>query len=188
MPARILTATPLCDGHDASIALVTRLLRETGLEVIYLGFNRSVEAIVKSALEEDVAAVALSSYNGGHMSFFKAVRDDLNAAGGEHILLYGGGGGTITASEALLLEKLGFKKIFRPGGNIQQDVASIAADLKSTDLPSPPVHTNGRSGVNGKIPALEIGRGVHCRIRGVKFDHTPAPKAAHTVLLTGRGG
>ncbi|MGH7142944.1 MAG: methylmalonyl-CoA mutase family protein [Planctomycetota bacterium] len=187
MPARILTATPLCDGHDASIALVTRLLREAGLEVIYLGFNRSVEAIVKSALEEDVAAVALSSYNGGHMSFFTAVREELNAAGGSHILLYGGGGGTITASEAILLEKAGFKKIFRPGGNIQQDVASIAHDLEPFNRVTPPTFGTA-SAVNGKIRALEIGRGVHCRIQGVPFDFHPAQKAAHTVLLTGRGG
>lgn len=187
MSARILTATPLCDGHDASIALVTRLLRDFGLEVIYLGFNRSVEAIVKSALEEDVAAVALSSYNGGHMSFFKAVRDELDASGGKHILLYGGGGGTITAAEALQLEKIGFKKIFRPGGNIQQDVGSIAEDLKVAATPIPPAKSK-RGQVNGRIPSLEIGRGVHCRIQGVAFKHTPAPKTAHTVMLTGRGG
>ena len=86
-PVRIVTATALFDGHDASINIIRRLLQAQGAEVIHLGHDRSVEDIVTAALQEDANAVAIASYQGGHVEFFRYLVDRLRAAGGEHIFV-----------------------------------------------------------------------------------------------------
>src|SRR6202165_4352749 len=96
---RFVTAASLFDGHDASINIMRRILQAAGAEVIHLGHNRSVEEIVTAALEEDVQGVAVSSYQGGHIEFFKYMLDLLRQRGGEHIKVFGGGGGVIVAAE-----------------------------------------------------------------------------------------
>src|SRR5436305_10290714 len=90
---RFVTAAALFDGHDASINIMRRILQAAGVEVIHLGHNRSVADIVSAALQEDVHAIAVSSYQGGHVEFFKYMLDRLRAEGGGHIKVYGGGGG-----------------------------------------------------------------------------------------------
>jgi methylmalonyl-CoA mutase len=90
---RFVTAASLFDGHDASINIVRRILQANGVEVIHLGHNRSVEEVVNAAVQEDVQGVAISSYQGGHVEFFKYVIDQLKARGGGHIKVFGGGGG-----------------------------------------------------------------------------------------------
>src|SRR5437879_2457172 len=92
---RCVTAASLFDGHDASINIMRRILQASGAEVIHLGHNRSVEEIVRAALQEDVQGNAVSSYQGGHIEFFKYMLDLLRSRGGEHIRVVGGGGGVI---------------------------------------------------------------------------------------------
>jgi methylmalonyl-CoA mutase len=96
---RFVTATSLFDGHDASINIMRRILQATGVEVIHLGHNRSVDEIVNAALQEDVQGIAVSSYQGGHVEFFKYMIDLLKAGGGENIKVFGGGGGVIVPAE-----------------------------------------------------------------------------------------
>src|SRR5207244_4605950 len=92
---RFVTAASLFDGHDASINIMRRILQASGAEVIHLGHNRSVEEIVSAALQEDVQGIAVSSYQGGHIKFFKYMLDLLRSRGGEHVKVFGGGGGVI---------------------------------------------------------------------------------------------
>src|SRR6058998_3780942 len=96
---RFVTAASLFDGHDASINIMRRILQGSGAEVIHLGHNRSVEDIVSAALQEDVQGIAISSYQGGHIEYFKYMVDLLRERGGSHIKIFGGGGGVIVADE-----------------------------------------------------------------------------------------
>ena len=111
---RFITAASLFDGHDAAINIMRRILQSSGAEVIHLGHNRSVNAILKSALEEDAQAIAISSYQGGHVEFFKYIVDLLKQGDLSHIRVFGGGGGTITPDEIAELEKYGVNKIYSP--------------------------------------------------------------------------
>lgn len=111
---RFVTATALFDGHDASINIMRRLLQARGAEVIHLGHNRSAAEIVHAALQEDAQAIALSSYQGGHMEFFKYVRDLLDAEGATDVRIFGGGGGVIVPREIAELESYGITKIYSP--------------------------------------------------------------------------
>ncbi len=111
---RVVTAASLFDGHDAAINIMRRLLQAQGAEVIHLGHDRSVEEIATAAVQEDARAVAVSSYQGGHMEFFAYLVERLGELGGAHIRVYGGGGGTITPDEARALEARGVARIFGP--------------------------------------------------------------------------
>ncbi|MBN1223187.1 MAG: methylmalonyl-CoA mutase family protein [Candidatus Aminicenantes bacterium] len=111
---RAVTATSLFDGHDASINIIRRLLQNTGAEVIHLGHNRSVDEIVKAAIEEDAQGVAVSSYQGGHMEFFKYMVDLLKEKDASRIKVFGGGGGVIIPEEIKELEAYGVAKIYSP--------------------------------------------------------------------------
>ena len=98
-PLRFVTAASLFDGHDAAINIMRRLIQAQGAEVIHLGHNRSVLDIVRAAIQEDADGIAISSYQGGHIEFFKYMVDLLRERGSEHIRVFGGGGGTITLDE-----------------------------------------------------------------------------------------
>ena len=98
-PLRFVTAASLFDGHDAAINIMRRIIQAQGAEVIHLGHNRSVEDVVRAALQEDADAIAMSSYQGGHVEYFKYMVDMLKERGAEHIRVFGGGGGTITPEE-----------------------------------------------------------------------------------------
>lgn len=111
---RIVTATSLFDGHDASINIIRRMLQEFGAEVIHLGHNRSVSDVVKSVLQEGAQGVCVSSYQGGHVEYFKYLRDSLNTAGASYVQIYGGGGGVIIHEEKKILEDYGIAQIFHP--------------------------------------------------------------------------
>ena len=113
-PVRIVTSTALFDGHDASINIMRRLMQSTGAEVIHLGHNRSVEEIVAAALQEDAQGVAITSYQGGHMEFFKYLRQRLDEMGLGHVRIFGGGGGTIVPAEIDELHEARIDKIFSP--------------------------------------------------------------------------
>ena len=111
---RVVTATSLFDGHDAAINIMRRILQATGVEVIHLGHNRSVKEIVDAAVEEDAQGVAVSSYQGGHIEFFKYMVDLLKEQGAPHIKVFGGGGGVIVPDEIKELEDYGVAKIYSP--------------------------------------------------------------------------
>src|SRR5881392_836594 len=111
---RFVTAASLFDGHDASINIMRRILQGSGAEVIHLGHNRSVGEIVDAALQEDVQGIAISSYQGGHIEFFKYMLDLLRQRGGAHIKVFGGGGGVIVADEIDELHRYGVTRIFTP--------------------------------------------------------------------------
>ena len=111
---RVVTATSLFDGHDAAINIMRRILQDTGIEVIHLGHNRSVQEIVKAAIEEDAQGIAVSSYQGGHIEFFKYMVDLLNEKGAPHIKVFGGGGGVIVPDEIAELQAYGVTKIYSP--------------------------------------------------------------------------
>lgn len=113
-PVRFVTASSLFDGHDASINIMRRLLQAGGAEVIHLGHNRSVEEIVNASIQEDVQGIAISSYQGGHMEYFKYCYDLLQEKGAGHIRIYGGGGGVINPPEIKELHEYGIAHIFSP--------------------------------------------------------------------------
>src|SRR2546423_10194565 len=113
-PWLFVTAASLFDGHDASINIMRRILQSQGAEVIHLGHNRSVDEVLVACLQEDVQGVAVSSYQGGHVEYFKYLVDQLKARGAGNVKVYGGGGGTIVRSEIAELQAHGVEKIFSP--------------------------------------------------------------------------
>ena len=113
-PVRIVTAASLFDGHDASINIMRRVMQDMGAEVIHLGHNRSVQEVVQAALQEGAQGIAVSSYQGGHVEYFKYMKDLLNQAGADYVRIYGGGGGVIVYDEKRELEAYGIAQIFHP--------------------------------------------------------------------------
>ncbi len=134
---RVVTATSLFDGHDASINIFRRLLQTTGVEVIHLGHNRSVREIVDAAVEEDVQGIAVSSYQGGHIEFFKYIVDLLKESGAINIKVFGGGGGVIVPEEIRELENYGVTKIYSPEDGTKMGLQGIINHMvKEMDFPT----------------------------------------------------
>jgi len=117
-PIRILTAVPICDGHDSAINTINLEFIRHGIEVIYLGYHRSVGDIVRAAIQEDVRAIGISSYNGGHIEFFAEVVGLLRKRGANDIKVFGGGGGTITHEDAAAMRRKGVDNIFFAGTSL----------------------------------------------------------------------
>ena len=148
-PLRFVTAASLFDGHDAAINIMRRLIQAQGAEVIHLGHNRSVDDIVRAAIQEDADGIAVSSYQGGHNEYFRYMIDRLRELGADHIRVFGGGGGTITPQEIEALMQYGVERIYHPHDGMalgledmirdliertsQSRVASSAADAASID-------------------------------------------------------
>jgi methylmalonyl-CoA mutase len=196
---RFVTAASLFDGHDASINIMRRILQSSGCEVVHLGHNRSVEEIVNCAIQEDAHGIAISSYQGGHVEFFRYMIDLLRERGAPNIKTFGGGGGVIVPSEIEALHDYGVTRIFSPEdgqklglqGMINEIVAASDVDLTQTLPQSPePLRTGDRfarmralarliSGLeNGAVPAA-----LRQRI------HEDAKKTSAPVLgVTGTGG
>ena len=128
-PLRFVTAASLFDGHDAAINIMRRLIQAQGAEVIHLGHNRSVDDVVRAALQEDADGIALSSYQGGHVEYFKYIIDQLNAHGASHIRVFGGGGGTITPDEIAELQAYGVERIYHPNDGMQMGLVAMIEDL-----------------------------------------------------------
>lgn len=124
-PLRLLTAVPVCDGHDSAVTTINLELARHGIEVIYLGYHQSASAIVRAAIQEDVNAVGLSSYNGGHLVFFKEVVGQLQARGGGDIPVFGGGGGTITLADERVMKRQGTDRIYFAGTPLDTMMAEI---------------------------------------------------------------
>src|SRR6478736_2652518 len=128
---RIVTAGSLFDGHDAAINIMRRILQSKGAEVIHLGHNRSVAEIVECAIEEDAQGIAITSYQGGHVEFFKYMKDLLEENGCGHIKIFGGGGGTILPSEIEELHQYGITKIYSPDDGRKMGLEGMIEDVIS---------------------------------------------------------
>ncbi len=126
---RIVTAASLFDGHDAAINIMRRILQSKGAEIIHLGHNRSVHEIVECAIEEDVQGIAITSYQGGHVEFFKYMKDLLDENGCGHIKIFGGGGGTILPQEINELHKYGITKIYSPDDGRHMGLEGMIDDV-----------------------------------------------------------
>jgi isobutyryl-CoA mutase len=126
---RIVTAASLFDGHDAAINIMRRIIQSTGCEVIHLGHNRSVQEIVDCAIQEDVQAIAITSYQGGHVEFFKYMYDLLREKGAGHVLIFGGGGGTILPEEIRELHGYGITRIYSPDDGRAMGLQGMINDL-----------------------------------------------------------
>src|SRR4051812_27893843 len=126
---RFVTAASLFDGHDASINIMRRILQASGAEVIHLGHNRSVEEIVSAALQEDVQGIAVSSYQGGHIEFFRYMVSLLKERGGAHIQVFGGGGGVIVADEIRQLHDCGVARIYSPEDGQRMGLQGMINDM-----------------------------------------------------------
>ncbi len=134
---RFVTAASLYDGHDASINIMRRILQSSGVEVIHLGHNRSVDDIVTAAIQEDVQGIAISSYQGGHVEYFKYVIDLLRERGAEHIRVFGGGGGVIVPREIRELEEYGVCKIYSPDDGRRLGLQGMINDMiRNSDFPT----------------------------------------------------
>jgi len=145
---RIVTAASLFDGHDASINIMRRIIQATGVEVIHLGHDRSVEEVVNTAIQEDANAICLTSYQGGHNEYFKYMFDLLKEKGAEHIKIFGGGGGVILPSEIKELMDYGIARIYSPDDGREMGLQGMINDLvKQSDF------AVGDS-LNGEIDAL----------------------------------
>lgn len=171
---RIVTAASLFDGHDATINIMRRLLQEFGAEVIHLGHNRSVSDVVRAVLQEGAQGVCISSYQGGHMEYFKYMRDLLDNAGAGFVQIYGGGGGVIVFDEKKELEAYGIAQIFHPEdgrrlgleGMINMiiegcdfDPVQKAKEFVSKKSKSAPTHMQVDSG--NPVPSFEIGSALN---------------------------
>ncbi len=126
---RIVTATSLFDGHDASINIMRRIIQASGVEVIHLGHNRSAMEIVETAIQEDVQAIAVTSYQGGHMEFFKYMLDLLRERDCAHIRIFGGGGGVFLPNEIRELEEYGIARIYSPDDGREMGLQGMINDL-----------------------------------------------------------
>lgn len=135
-PIRFVTASSLFDGHDASINIMRRLLQSGGAEVIHLGHNRSVEEVVEAAIQEDVQGIAISSYQGGHIEYFKYMYDLLQERGASHIRIYGGGGGVIIPREMKELHDYGIARIYSPDDGRKMGLQGMISQmLEECDFP-----------------------------------------------------
>lgn len=134
---RFVTASSLFDGHDASINIMRRIIQASGAEVIHLGHNRSVEEVVNAAIQEDVQGIAISSYQGGHVEYFKYMYDLLKERGASHIRIYGGGGGVIIPKEIKELHDYGIARIFSPEDGRQYGLQGMIDQMiKECDFPT----------------------------------------------------
>ncbi len=133
---RIVTAASLFDGHDAAINIMRRILQSKGAEIIHLGHNRSVAEIVECAIEEDAQGIAITSYQGGHLEFFKYMKDLLDENGCGHIKIFGGGGGTILPEEIRVLHNYGITRIYSPDDGRKMGLEGMIEDVvKQCDFP-----------------------------------------------------
>src|SRR3954469_21817948 len=126
---RIVTAASLFDGHDAAINIMRRIIQSSGAEVIHLGHDRSVQEVVNCAIQEDVQAIAMTSYQGGHIEYFKYMYDLLKEKGAPQIKVFAGGGGTILPEEIKELQKYGVTRIYHPDDGRAMGLQGMINDL-----------------------------------------------------------
>ncbi|MBN9379377.1 MAG: methylmalonyl-CoA mutase family protein [Chitinophagaceae bacterium] len=177
---RIVTAAALFDGHDAAINIMRRLLQSKGAEIIHLGHNRSVAEIVECAIEEDVQGIAITSYQGGHLEFFKYMKDLLDDNGCGHIRIFGGGGGTILPQEIHELHQYGITRIYSPDDGRHMGLEGMIEDvIKQCDFPlnGNPNHFKGVLKLGGEWKDIrKIARAISNAENGTQNKLNPIPE------------
>src|SRR5688572_29480332 len=187
---RIVTAAALFDGHDAAINIMRRIMQSKGAEIIHLGHNRSVKEIVETAIEEDVQGIAITSYQGGHVEFFKYMKDLLEENGCGHIKIFGGGGGTIFPDEIEELHQYGITRIYSPDDGRHMGLEGMIEDvIKQCKAPSkspPPIggETSAQSGNGEKHYVLGEWRDVKSIARAITLAENGE---SYKHLLNGHG-
>jgi methylmalonyl-CoA mutase len=194
-PLRFVTAASLFDGHDAAINIMRRLIQAQGAEVIHLGHNRSVDDIVRAAIQEDADAIAVSSYQGGHIEFFQYMVDRLRELGSPHIRIFGGGGGTITPDEIRQLMDYGVERIYHPHDGMEMGLEEMIRDLVrrtedgrlETTAPTDAAagHANR---VAAMMSAIEEGLFSESKLAALRKEWQMKSRAVPVVGITGTGG
>ncbi len=194
-PLRFVTAASLFDGHDAAINIMRRLIQSQGAEVIHLGHNRSVKDVVDAAIQEDADGIAISSYQGGHMEYFRYMVDMLKERGAAHVRVFGGGGGTITPEEIAELQDYGVERIYHPNDGMKMGLTAMIEDLVQRTQQHRPivsVPADERSDdprVTGKVlSALEDGSFNESDLAHRRKAWKLAGSRVPVVGITGTGG
>lgn len=194
-PLRFVCAASLFDGHDAAINMIRRLLQAQGAEVVHLGHNRSVAEIVNAAIQEDVDAIAVSSYQGGHNEYFPYMLDLLRERGVEHIRVVVGGGGTIAPQEIEWLERYGVEKVYTPEDGrrsglegMVRDVCSRARRVQRPAYTLGPLRAQDHVAVGRAISLLEEVQSDRERSTALRSALASATRVAPVIGLTGTGG
>ncbi|MDT4932030.1 MAG: isobutyryl-CoA mutase, partial [Pseudonocardiales bacterium] len=185
-PIRVLSAAALFDGHDAAINIMRRILQAQGAEVVHLGHNRSVDEIAVAAIQEDVDAIAISSYQGGHVEFFEYLVRTLAQRGAGHIRVYGGGGGTIVPAEIDYLHGIGVAGIFAPEDGQRLGLAAMVNTIiADCDFPRPARTIDTNAVASGDTAALAQ---LITRIESGTAEPRTASANAVVLGITGTGG
>lgn len=187
-PLRFVTAASLFDGHDASINIMRRLLQSKGVEVIHLGHNRSAKEVVDAALMEDAHAIALSSYQGGHMEYFTYVRELLNQAGGQNVRIFGGGGGVITPPEAEELHKRGITRIYGPAEGTSLGLVGIIDDMIAKAEHDVLAGVDWKTLATRQLTAFETAKTITFIEDRNELPFAVTPKDIPVLGITGTGG
>lgn len=193
-PLRFVTAASLFDGHDAAINIMRRLIQDRGVEVIHLGHNRSVEDVLRAAIQEDADGISLSSYQGGHNEYFKYLVDRLNELGAGHIAVFGGGGGTITPEEIDDLQSYGVERIYHPNDGMRLGLEGMISDLiERAENRRQPHHApesleKGELEIARMLSALESETIQNDKLDTLRKDWQHAENKAPVIGITGTGG
>ena len=194
-PLRFVTAASLFDGHDAAINIMRRLIQARGAEVIHLGHNRSVDDIVRAAIQEDADGIAISSYQGGHNEFFEYMIDRLRESGAGHIKVFGGGGGTITPDEIKSLMAYGVERIYHPHDGMELGLEAMINDLiertaKGRRASAAPASVDPQitTDIAGTISALEEGVFSDTQIAALRKEWQVQAGQVPVIGITGTGG
>ena len=198
-PLRFVTAGSLFDGHDAAINIMRRIIQAQGAEVIHLGHNRSVEDVVRAALQEDADAIALSSYQGGHVEYFKYMVDMLKEKGASHIRVFGGGGGTITPEEIKELQDYGVERIYHPNDGMKLGLVEMIEDVVARTQQARDARSGGQQPAQAEIDdeisvgkmlsRIEDGTFSESELKMLRKQWQHAAKSRTPVIgVTGTGG
>ncbi len=194
-PLRFVTAASLFDGHDAAINIMRRLIQAQGAEVIHLGHNRSVDDIVRAAIQEDADAIAISSYQGGHNEFFSYMVDRLRELGAPHIKVFGGGGGTITPEEIKALMEYGVERIYHPHDGMEmgledmiRDLIDRTAEARKETIPPADLSSDRVIDIAATVSAIEEGLYGETKIAAMRKEWLVKAGKVPVIGVTGTGG
>jgi len=191
---RIVTAASLFDGHDAAINIMRRIIQSTGVEVIHLGHDRSVEEVVNTAIQEDAQAIAMTSYQGGHNEYFKYMHDLLKEKGAGHIKIFAGGGGVILPEEIKELMEYGIAKIYSPDDGRAMGLQGMINDLiQKSDFPTGKTITEGPLTTDNYLIIAQTISGAENyyeehKERFVEINKKAVASKAPVLGITGTGG
>src|SRR5205085_9550785 len=185
-PIRILTAVPICDGHDSAINTINLEFIRHGIEVIYFGYHRLVGDIVRAAIQEDVRAIGISSYNGGHIEFFAEVVNLLRKKGADDIKVFGGGGGTITHDDAAIMKRKGVEEVFFAGTSLD-DMMKFVHQRYGKPRAKRSQAKSFDQELAHRLTEIEDAAAGRKKIRNSKFEIRTS-RRSHVIGFTGPGG